>query len=742
MGLDIANCSLLSERGTGSLRLVAVFLFLFLLVSSGWATCTWYSSTASGCNTACDGGQPDCSKCHPAYVSSCNNLSSTVTCPSSYPYLASGGYQCTSSLLYRIECCTTDCEAEQKRCENDGGTWIQSDVPGECGECDNNNCDARKADCQLQGGIWVDSTGYGDCDGYCKALDDCEEKEQECISQGGTWIPSPTEGECGICDIPADCQRTKEQCRQQGGVWVDSTGYGECDGYCKRVCPDSLVHWEYLSVFRENLVPWCEITKMCEGDIQEQRYVIGSCEDNGFCDGKQKPGEPCVKDSLDSKKCKKGGQNGSLCTYVCPDGNLYSCTIAWTPGQPSEYQQCPGSPPSNCQFPWENNNNNNNNNNDDDDNDPPPPLDSLPDWPLPHSSPSGPGISSSSVSPEVVELNALRDTLQRSNQQRRLQVYYTSQIKNNIEDFGAQFDVIQTNTVVTASRLNTSNVLLTSISSDLSDISDKMDTIFPIDWKFYDLDSLPVWRDTLSEINKSVNEVTAQIDSLRNDTTGVLGKHLPFIKSIADKLDMLTGDCDGLECVYRPVIDTLMGKMNEAFGLDTVTPAEEQDVSDNITRLSDSTYIEGNWYCIEHPDDVLCVEVDNVDSLPMPDTVDLRTFMQEQDSILDHIDSVLKDTTQDTLALDELAGDSALIREKLDFLFLPQNTIEGCFEFHLNTRFGQWAYNLVIDFADMFGFDLCDLIRKIVRILTFILIVFTTIKGYIRAFGGGGPGGG
>ena len=730
MGLDIANCSLLSERGTGSLRLVAVFLFLFLFLSNGWATCTpveefLYRSPENGSGyVSCSFGNGCTSNDHAL----CSTKRYCTSPCEGDVYEKNGSYYtdirsphtnevyCTNendgcsytSLFNYNSCyaylrCTDECEAEEQACISQDGTWVPSNVEGQCGTCDTTHCDPD---------------------------------EQSCIAQGGTWIPSPTEGECGICDIPLDCQRTKEQCRQNGGVWVDSTGYGECDGYCKRVCPDSLVHWEYQSVFRENLVPWCEITKMCQGDVQEQKYVIGSCEDNGFCDGKQQPGEPCITDTLNTQNCRKGGQNGSLCTYVCPDGNLYSCTIAWTPGQPAEYQQCPQQPPSSCQGPWNNNNNNNDDNND------PPPLDSLPDWPTPDSSPSGPGNSSSSVSPEVVELNALRDTLQRANQQRRLQVYYTSQIKDNIEDFGAQFDVIQTNSVVTASRLNTSNVLLTSISSDLSDISDKMDTIFPIDWKFYDLDSLPVWRDTLSEINKSVNEVTAQIDSLRNDTTGVLGKHLPFIKSIADKLDMLTGDCEGLECVYRPVIDTLMGKMNEAFGLDTVTPAEEQDVSDNITRLSDSTYVDGNWYCIEHPDDVLCVEVDSMDSLPMPDTVDLRTFMQEQDSILDHIDSVLKDTTQDTLALDELAGDSALIREKLDFLFLPQNTIESCFEFHLNTRFGQWAYNLAIDFADMFGFDLCDLIRKIVRILTFILIVFTTIKGYIRAFGGGGPGGG
>lgn len=101
-----------------------------------------------------------------------------------------------------------------------------------------------------------------------------------------------------------------------------------------------------------------------------------------------------------------------------------------------------------------------------------------------------------------------------------------------------------------------------------------------------------------------------------------------------------------------------------------------------------------------------------------------------------------KEKEIDTLSLDELAGDSAAIRDSLDFIFLPSETLEQCIEFRFNTAFGRWTYNLAIDFADLFGLDLCDLIRKIVRLLTFLLIVITTVKGYIKAFGGGGPGGG
>lgn len=542
------------------------------------------------------------------------------------------------------------------------------------------------------------------------------------------------------CDT--QCERDSVICVNDGKEWTTISG-GTCNGKgCLEHC-DSTYHCE--SVYTENNVVRSNITLTdCHGDVLQERQVLGSCSENGFCEGEEVAGsDSCSYPEPDPDKCKFGGQNGSLCTYVCPDGKLHSCRIAWTPGQPSEYQNCPQKPPSDCVTPASSSS--------------VVPDDSIPDYPT--------FTSSSSTSPEPDPdcpecdyLEQIRDTLHRANEQRRFIAYTVDSIKADVGGFGAQFNSIISNTAITANKLNTSNSSLSSIASTNSQIADKLNSLDldnitasvdsvvvhvdmsrdTVPWYFTaDLDSLPVWRDTISETNRLIRDITSQVDTLVQDSAGdnILKKFLPYVKKTFDKIeDFYSG------YTLPAMLDSLQSRL----GLDTLTLQEQNEVAERITRLSDSTYVEGNWYCEEHPDDVLCVELDSAElvGLVAPDSFDFVQFMHEQDSIKAWIDSTLRDTTEDTLSLKDLAGDSALIREKLDFLFLPGETIEECFEFRMNTRLNGWAINLLIDFGDIFGWDWCDLVRKIVRLVTFILIVVTTIKGYIRAFGGGGPGGG
>ena len=551
-----------------------------------------------------------------------------------------------------------------------------------------------------------------------------------------------------------DCSADSARCIANGGQWIPSSTPGEC-GECKQGCQDSL--WYHCeSVFTENNVIRSEVSEYNCDSLTNQRYLLGSCEDNGFCSGNGKPGlDSCSYSG--TLKCKSSGQSGSLCSYVCSDGSFRSCNIAWTPGQPAEYQPCPSTMPSNCGGRSSSSQGGGSSSSGESSS-------------SEGGSSSSGGDSSSSGGgdedcPECDILEAIKDTLHMANVQRKVQTDYTFDIKKSVEEYIPDVRTIATNTNITAVRINTTNGLLEGIDStnkristsldnlDLGNLTATVDSIVvhvdtPSDsssapWVFWDLDSLPVWRDTVSDIHRTMDSIKVEIDSLNKDTTGIIGKYLPFLKKMSDKLEDLTGDCEGVECILRPAIDTLVTKMKDSFGLDTLSPQEQDDTENGIVRLSDSVYVDGNFYCIEHSDDVLCVEVDSTElpTILPPDTFDVARFFEEQDSLKNYIDSVLKDTTQDTLALDELAGDSAKIHEKLDFIFLPTETVEQCFEFRLNTAFGQWTYNLAIDFADLFGLDLCDLIRKIVRIITFILIVFTTVKGYIKAFGGGGSGG-
>lgn len=556
---------------------------------------------------------------------------------------------------------------------------------------------------------------------------------------------------CSFDLICGDCDAEEILCTKNGGVWVPSSTPGEC-GECKQDCQDST--WYHCeSVFTENNVIRSEVSEYNCDSLINQRYLLGSCEENGFCSGNGKPGlDSCSYTG--TLNCRSAGQSGSLCSYVCSDGSFRSCNIAWTPGQPAEYQPCPSTMPSNCGGRSSSSQGGGSSSSGESSS-------------SEGGSSSSGGDSSSSGGgdedcPECEVLKAIKDTLHIANIQRKLQNDYTLDIKTDVGDISTNVVNIVTNTTVTATRINTSNAFLHGIDSTNRKISSKLDNLdlgnltatvdsivvhvdTPSDsssapWVFWDLDSLPVWRDTVSDIHRTMDSIKVEIDSLNKDTTGIIGKYLPFLKKMSDKLDDLTGDCEGVECILRPAIDTLVTKMRDSFGLDTLSLEEQSDTENGIVRLTDSTYLDGNWYCTEHPNDDFCVELDSTQlpSIRPPDSLDLVEFLHEQDSIMRAIDSLMKDTTKDTLPLDELAGDSALIREKLDFLFFPSTTLEQCFEFRMNSTLNGWAVNLLIDFADIFGWDFCDLIRKIVRLITFILIVFTTIKGYIRAFGGSG----
>lgn len=615
--------------------------------------------------------------------------------------------------------------------------------------------------CQPHGYNYGPSVTYPTTqEGQCIA-----DSKNRCTYKGTSWY-GWSASTCRTL-VSGECKCTLDSiaCVDSGKEWTTIPD-GSCDGKgCLEQC-DSTYHCE--TVFTENNVLRSNITLTdCHGSVLQERQVIGTCSENNFCEGDNSGLDSCsYPNTPDPEKCRSGGQNGSLCTYVCADGNLYSCRIAWTPGQPSEYQPCPSTPPSNCVGPSSSSSQ--------------PPVDStqnLPDTPYNPSSSSGSPTPPSEDCPECDILEEILDTLHRANEQRRYQNYVVDSIRNDVGGFGVKFDAIVANTRGTVTSMNTSNGLLGDIKASNKHIADKLDDLdldnltatvdsvvvhvnidsigggsqdstSPPPWVFFDLDSLPVWRDTVSRIHRTQERISEQIDSLTNDSTNAITKYLPFLKKVSDKLDDMTRDCEGVSCFYRPVIDTLVNKMYDRFGLDTVSSVDENDIKDKIIPIDDSTYIDGN-FCEEHPGADVCVEIDSTDlpELLPPDSIDVDSFFKWQDSVLESskalLDSMKKrDTTPDTLGLDELAGDSAKIRDKLNFLFLPENTIEQCFEFRLNTAIGRWTYNLVIDFADLFGLDLCDLIRRIVRILTFILIVVTTIKGYIRAFGGGGPGGG
>lgn len=522
------------------------------------------------------------------------------------------------------------------------------------------------------------------------------------------------------------CETEQYECEGRGEGWV----WKGCEEGCQEQCADST--WYHCeSVFTENNVIRSEVTAYNCDSVVSQRYFIGPCSDNDFCEGDGSDAlDSCSYDTTDVK-CKSAGQSGSLCTYVCSNGNFLSCTIAWSPGQPSEYQSCPSSPPESCTGPKPASSSNSVPN---------------PDGPDATSSSSpSPGSSSSYEDcPACNILDELSDSLSHANQQRKYTNYVLDDIKENIEDYGTEFHAINSNTYMTAKRINVTNALLENIdesvkSLDLDNITATVDSVVvhvqgtSTDIPYYfDLDSLPVWRDTLSEQTKIIKKINEQIDTLVQDSSGenALKRYLPTINRIYQELKNLSGDCVGPSCFIMNMADSLITRLQPYLEADSLTPEEIQD----IDILSDTTLFD-TLFSIDSIDY-------GEDSLPTPaipnvDSFDFKDFLDEQDSIMESIKEKLNDTTRDTLPLDKMAGDSLAIRETLSNIFMPTQTVESCFEFRVNSSLGNWAYNLAIDFADIFGWDICELIRILVRIMTWIAIIFTTIKGYIRAFGGG-----
>lgn len=116
------------------------------------------------------------------------------------------------------------------------------------------------------------------------------------------------------------------------------------------------------------------------------------------------------------------------------------------------------------------------------------------------------------------------------------------------------------------------------------------------------------------------------------------------------------------------------------------------------------------------------------------------SIRRDFDSTMKHIDSIRADTNNNYMALDSMYNwkDTAIVKEKLGKIFLPTTTTNTCFVCDKTIELFNWRYRLYINFGSFMGFDLCSFVRAIVRFVTAIIVTFTTIKSFIRAFSSGG----
>lgn len=257
---------------------------------------------------------------------------------------------------------------------------------------------------------------------------------------------------------------------------------------------------------------------------------------------------------------------------------------------------------------------------------------------------------------------------------------------------------------------------------------------------------------TLQQQQDLMQEIRDLTDTLVNDTprtNTILGRVVPSLDSaltwLVDKspvgmvAEMAKGFADSIQAKIEPFYDFV--SIDTALVDSAIATIDTMNSGLESVGLLPYDSTQGLVYFNPSFDSIKEVIRNNPFS----------RFERWNDSIVDWVDSAvqerinqLQDTTKDTIPLDSMVSDSANIRNKLQSVFLPDEILYECFDFHLNHTFRvtlwnkeySWDFKILIDFADLFGLDLCEFIRNVVKILTFIVIIFTTVKGYIRAFGG------
>ena len=613
--------------------------------------------------------------------------------------------------------------------------------------------------CALSWGSCYEARSRWGTDNYCGAsnISMCNGGTAPIICAAGWYFSYNRVFQIECSGYPAFgyCQLNQICCNSQAEADSVNCAMNPLSDGCKP--PDTT--WTCTSVTTENGVTRASIQQYVDGTPQGQSTeVLGSCKQNGFCEGEYDSEmlatDSCTYQSIDSKNCNYGGQNGSACYYVCPDGQNYMCRMAQSQGL---MQECPTKPWKSCADSINRPKNPNKEYNPSSYNSP---ADSL-------------STPSESLGPDATEaqiLEAIRDTLHHANEQRKYQTYVEENIYDAVAGYGAFADdgVVQNvrniNSNTRATQLvtgmvaaNTGN-MVTGINNLVTIMEN--DTIKA---KIYSPESLYVYSSagpmvfridtTLTQQRELMQEIRDLTDTLVGDTPRTLTILQRIVPSIDTSLQRLfdASPAGFIQREAQAFADSMRAKIQPFYDfveLDTASIDEAIAYSDSIANAIAEQ---------------VTLEQDTAPPLISWDPPSLGEATREiltgdstyarlnrwNDSIVAFQDSILqermKDTVKDTLPLDKVAGDSALIRQKLDKVFLPDEILYECFDFHLNHTFRiqlwnktyTWDYQILVDFADLFGFDLCDLIRKVVQILTFILIVFTTIKGYIRAFGGG-----
>lgn len=135
--------------------------------------------------------------------------------------------------------------------------------------------------------------------------------------------------------------------------------------------------------------------------------------------------------------------------------------------------------------------------------------------------------------------------------------------------------------------------------------------------------------------------------------------------------------------------------------------------------------------------------LDRIDSALYSDVEqpDITDFLSSASALVDELYSKARDTSSTIVHIDSLKPDTSGFKSKYSGLFISNAyTRNGCYEFEIKEsgfmgRVGnKFKLGASIDFGNIGGFDLCSILRGVVRAFGAILCLLITIKAYRSAF--------
>ena len=249
--------------------------------------------------------------------------------------------------------------------------------------------------------------------------------------------------------------------------------------------------------------------------------------------------------------------------------------------------------------------------------------------------------------------------------------------------------------------------------------------------------------DSVHESNSTNRAIFAALD-----TGGIVNRDINAVRH----------SVDSAASAFRTNIQLV--KENQLVMIDTAhnTNVLLSEISDKLDNISgnpsssssaelvdvDTVYTDSGDYALD-PD---LVYQDSVTSGQIQSILDSMSGMvvssrRGLDSVIAHVDSVRVDSNNNWLAMDSIykwGKDTTVIKQKFSKFFLPSQVSSNCFACTYKEKWGNWDVDLRFDLANIYGFNFCEFIRTMVRVIVSITIIFSTIAAFIRAFGGGGGG--